>query len=188
MSLLDAFKPQAQTVMGIDASTKSLAWAIFDGDKPMNCGQIFFNGATVFERLKDAKRKTRALVRSGQLRADFIIMEAAVRVNSIKTYGDLAMVYGAILAELMELNSQVITYPAVSWQKSIGNPPFSKLEKEAVYKEFPDKSKSWYLNKIRQLRKQRTLTIARQHFNIPTDSDDIGDAVGLALHGRKMVR
>lgn len=179
---MDAFKPAAKTVCGIDCSTKSLAWAIFEGETPINCGEVVFNGSTVFERLKDAKRKTKALVEGGIIKADYVVIESAVRVNSLKTYRDLSYVYGCVIGELMQLNPKVEQVAPITWQVGLGNKAFSKLEKEAVYEEFPGKSKSWYQGKIRQLRKDKTLSIARQYFNIPSGSDNIGDAVGLSLY------
>lgn len=175
-------KTRASRVIGIDASTNSLAFAIFEGETPVLCGEVMFNGSTVPERLLDAKKKTKALVDAGILRADYIAIEAAIMVRNIQTAIDLAYCYGAIIGELMEFNPKVEKVAPISWQSSIGNPNFKKHEKEAVYKEFPGKSKSWYSNKIRQLRKQRTLDIAREYFEIPNGSDNVGDAVGLALH------
>ena len=175
-------KVQAKRVIGIDSSTNSLAFAIFEGEAPIRCGEVTFNGSTVPERLLDAKRKTRALVDAGSLRADYIAIESAIMVRNVQTAIDLAYVYGAIIGELMEFNPKVEKVAPISWQSSIGNPNFKKHEKEAVYAEFPGKSKTWYSNKIRQIRKQRTLDIARAFFDIPNGSDNVGDAVGLALH------
>jgi hypothetical protein len=83
---------------------------------------------------------------------------------------------------LMQFNPEVHKVAPISWQSGIGNPNLKKHEKDALIKDFPGKSKSWYQNKGRQIRKQRTLDIARGYFDIPSDSDNIGDAVGLALH------
>ena len=47
--------------MGIDASTNSMAYCIFDGDKVVEYGEIFFTGADLYDRLLDAKRKVKAL-------------------------------------------------------------------------------------------------------------------------------
>lgn len=181
MSLGQLSKTTAKRVIGIDASTNSLAFAIFENDKPIKCGEIFFEGPTVFDRLKDAKKKTRALVQSGVLKADYIAIESAVMVRSVSVAIDLAYVYGAILSELMDFNPQVHKVAPISWQSGIGNPNLKTSEKEAIKKANPGKSKSWYQNKGREMRKQRTLDIARQYFVIPSDSDNIGDAVGLAL-------
>jgi Holliday junction resolvasome RuvABC endonuclease subunit len=175
-------KIKADRVCGIDASTNSLAFAIFDGEMPVCCGEVKFNGSTVFERLEDAKNKTRALVDQGILRADYIAIESAVMVRNIQVAIDLAYVYGAIIGELMAFNPQVHKVAPISWQSGIGNPNLKKHEKEAIQNEFPDKSKTWYSNKGREIRKQRTLDIARKYFEIPSNSDNIGDAVGLALY------
>lgn len=175
-------KVKAGRVCGIDASTNSLAFAIFDGETPISCGEIKFNGSTPFERLKDAKRKTRALVRAGILKADYVAIESAIMVRNIQTAIDLAYVYGAIIGELMENNPEVHKIAPISWQSSIGVPNLKKHEKEQIQKDFPGKSKSWYQNKGREIRKDRIMDIAREFFSIPTNSDNISDAVGLALH------
>lgn len=183
MGIGSLVKKKATRVIGIDASTNSLAYAIFDNDNPIECGEIMFKGATVFERLKDAKVKTRALVDSGKLKADYIAIESAIMVRNIQTAIDLAYVYGAIIGELMQNNPEVHKVAPITWQSGIGNPNLKKAEKDQIIADFPGKSKSWYLAKGREIRKQRTLTIARQHFSIPNGSDNVGDAVGLAIYG-----
>jgi len=175
-------KTKAKRVIGIDASTNSLAFAIFEGEKPIRCGEVKFNGSSVPERLVDAKRKTKALVDAGILKADYIAIEAAIMVRNIQTAIDLAYVYGAIIGELMEFNPKVEKIAPISWQSGIGNPNLKKAEKEKIQSDFPGKSKSWYSNKGREIRKQRTLKIAQEYFVIPDNSDNVGDAVGIALH------
>jgi len=182
MGLGSLNKIKAKRVIGIDASTRSLAFAVFENGKPVYCGEINFQGATVFERLKDAKAKTRALVKSGHLKADYVAIESAIMVRNIQTAIDLAYIYGAIIGELMAHNPQVHKVAPISWQSGIGNPNLKKHEKETIMQQFPDKSKSWYQAKGREIRKARTLEIARKYFKIPSDSDNIGDAVGLALY------
>lgn len=173
---------KAKRVIGIDASTNSLAFAIFEGKEPVACGEITFVGSSVFERLKDAKRKVRKLVKAGVLKGDYVAIESAIMVRNVQVAIDLAYVYGAILGELMESNPQVHKVAPITWQSGIGNKNLTKVEKELIQREFPGKTKSWYQNKGRLIRKQRTLDIARQHFVIPSDSDNIGDAVGIALY------
>lgn len=181
-------KIKAKRVIGIDASTHSLAFAVFEDGKPNCCGEIKFEGATVFERLKDAKRKTRVLVRQGTLRGDYIAIESAIMVRNIQTAIDLAYIYGAIIGELMANNPQVHKIAPISWQSGIGNPNLKKHEKDQLMAEFPGKSKTWYQAKGREIRKARTMAIAREHFKIPTDSDNIGDAVGLALYAQTLTK
>lgn len=178
-------KVKAKRVIGIDASTNSLAFAIFEDGKPIKCGEVVFKGATVFERLHDAQKKTRALVDSGELKADYVAIESAIMVRNIQTALDLAYVYGAIISELMVSNPEVHKVPPITWQSGIGNPNLKKHEKEAIIKANPGKSKTWYQNEGRKIRKARTLEIARKHFTIPNGSDNVGDAVGLALYCSK---
>lgn len=181
MSVGNLTKVKAKRVIGIDASTNSLAFAIFDGETPVQCGEVHFKGSTVFERLKDAKQKTRALVESGVLQGDYVAIESAVMVRNVQVAIDLAYVYGAILGELMASNPEVHKVAPISWQSGIGNPNLKKAEKEQIKIDFPDKSKTWYSNKGREIRKKRTLDIARNYFAIDSGSDNVGDAVGLAL-------
>jgi Holliday junction resolvasome RuvABC endonuclease subunit len=175
-------KVKANRVIGIDASTNSLAFAIFEDGKPVRCGEFKFKGSTVFERLKHAKHITRALVAEGTLQADYVAIESAIFVSNIQTGIDLAYVYGAIIGELMESNPQVHKVAPITWQTAIGNPNLKKAEKDLIKADNPGKSASWYQNTGRKLRKQRTLEIARKHFTIADGSDNVGDAVGLALY------
>jgi Holliday junction resolvasome RuvABC endonuclease subunit len=175
-------KVKAKRVIGIDCSTNSLAFAVFEGETPIKCGEVFFKGKTTFDRLLEAKKITRGLVKSGVLKADYIAIESAIMVRNIQVAIDLAYVYGAVIGELMETNPEVHKVAPISWQSSIGNPNLKTAEKDQIKIDFPGKSKTWYLNKGREIRKGRTLTIAKEFFDIPGDSDNVGDAVGLALH------
>lgn len=168
-------------MIGIDCSTNSLAFAIFDDGVPVQCGEIQLEGASVFERLDDAGDKTKALVEAGVLKADYIVMEAAIYTNNIQTAIKLAYVYGAVLRELMVLNPVVVEKAPISWQTAIGNPNLKAPEKQAIKDDYPGKSASWYKEAGRKMRKRRTLEIARQYFDIEDGSDNVGDAVGIAL-------
>lgn len=175
-------KTKAKRVIGIDCSTNSLAFAIFEGETPIKCGEVRFRGSTVEERLLYAKKITRRLVSMEILKADYIAIESAIMVRNIQTAIDLAYVYGAVIGELMEFNAKVTKVAPISWQSGIGNPNLKKAEKDQLKIDNPGKSLSWYQNKGRQMRKQRTLAIARDFFEIADGSDNVGDAVGIALH------
>lgn len=174
-------KIKAKRVIGIDASTKSIAYAVFEGETPIICGEVFFEGSTVFERLYDAKKKTAALVADGTLVADYVAIESAVMVKSIQVVIDLSYVFGAILGELMVNNPQVHKVAPISWQTGIGNPNLKLAEKQQIRTDNPGQKDSWYQKKGREIRKARTLVIAREFFPIESNSDNIGDAVGLGL-------
>lgn len=185
MKLKDLAKHKGSRVIGIDCSTNSLAFAIFEDRQPVTCGEITFVGSTVFERLHDAKMKVKALVDSGVLKADYIGIESAIMVRNIQTAIDLAYVYGSVMGELMEGSPVVEKVAPITWQSNIGNPNLTKAEKAQIKKDYPRKSDSWYKNKGREIRKQRTLAIARKYFEIEDGSDNVGDAAGIALYVSK---
>lgn len=182
MSYVDLTKRKAGRVIGIDCSTQSLAYAIFDEGKAVTCGEVFFNGSDVYERLNDARRKTQALVDAGVLVGDYVGMEAAIAGKSSDVTIKLSYVYGAVLSVLMQNKMEVKTVYPITWQTFIGNPNLKKHEKQAIIDANPGRKPSWYQNEGRKMRKQRTLDFARQYFKIAGGSDNVGDAVGIAYY------
>lgn len=174
-------------VVGIDASTKSIAYAIVEDGKPVECNEIFFDGSTVFERLKHAKEITHKLVSSGVLRADYVIIEAAILAKDPRTAIDLGYVFGAILGELMENNPQVHKVVPISWQTAYGVPLIKKDEKDQMKKDFPDRKPSWYQAEGRRRRKERIMKKSSELFGKEITSDNIGDAVGIAWFGSTQI-
>ncbi len=173
--------------LGMDLSTQSIAFSVIDGDELLDWGEVKLNGATVWERLQSGKREAEMLVRSGRMRADVISFEAAVRVNNMAVALKLAYVFGAVVAEVMEAGGKIYDVPPVTWQKGIGNPPLTTKERAAVKAANPGRSKSWYSNAGRELRKQRTLTIVNTKFGKQIISDNIGDSIGVALYAQKQL-
>jgi hypothetical protein len=145
--------------------------------KPVKWGEIRFQGSTVYERILDAKRKTRAI--RERLNYDTICIEAAVSVKSVATGLKMAYMFGTIMGELMYDDTKVIEVHPLKWQGFINNPNFTKAEKEAVKREHPGKSDSWYKNKVREIRKQKTIDFAKT-LGIETDNDNVSDSVGIA--------
>lgn len=185
MNFTDLTKRKAGRVIGIDCSTNSLAYAIFKNGKPEACGEVFFTGADIYERLNDARRKTQALVDAGILVGDYVGMEAAIAGKSSSVTIKLSYVYGAVLSVLMQNKMTVNTVYPITWQTYIGNPNLKKAEKEQLRIDNPDRKASWYQNEGRKMRKQRTLDFARQFFVIESGSDNVGDAVGVAYYTSK---
>ena len=172
-------KPQAHKVLGIDASTNSIAFCLMNDKKPVKWGEITFEGADVYERILDAKRKVHAI--HDIIKADVIALEAAIMVKSVATGIKMAYVFGAILGELLDDSMEVKTATPAEWQNFIGNKPFSKAQKQSVKTEFPGKTESWYKNKIREMRKQFTMDFAAT-IGVKTDNNNVGDAVGIAYY------
>lgn len=183
MGLESLATPKAKSVMGIDCSTKSIAFAIFYDKTPVRAGEIFFEGANLYERLADAHDKIPLLVKEGIMVADAVAFESAITVgNNHRTAISLAYVYGSCMGALMKAGMQVENVPPITWQSYIGNPNLKPAERIQLKKDNPGKSDNWYKNAGRELRKQRTLAWAKQYFTIPSESDNIGDAVGLAWY------
>jgi hypothetical protein len=97
----------------------------------------------------------------------------------------IAMIVGAILSVILKPETQVVTVAPVSWQSFIGNKNFTKAEKLQVEKDFPGKSASWYKNKIREIRKQRTMDFFNDKFNTSISDNDVGDACGISYYAYK---
>lgn len=181
MALGTLSKTKASKVMGIDCSTHSLAFTIFFNRRPVQWGKINFEGADVFERLADAADKLRAV--KDEFEVDYIAFEGAIlaKTKNADTTIKLAMVYGACIAELMRKNVRVVTVKPLEWQSYIGNPNFKLAEKNALKKEFPGMSTSWYSTKIRSIRKQRTMDYFNKKWpQMELTDNDVGDSAGIA--------
>jgi Holliday junction resolvasome RuvABC endonuclease subunit len=181
MSLAKLKKVEAHRVLGIDASTNSIAFCIFENDKPVSYGEVMFDGSDVYERMLDAKQKMSALRKTGIFDVDFIAIEAGIMVRSAHVAIKMAYVFGIIMGELLSDHIDVIEIHPITWQSYIGNTNFTKAQKAAVKEQFPNKSDSWYKGKIREMRKNKTLQYMADK-GIITDSDNVADAAGLAWY------
>ena len=184
MGLAGLGKTKAKRVMGIDCSTHSLAFTVFYNRRPVRWGKIEFVGNDVFERMRDAARKMHEL--SELFEVDYIVFESAIlaKVSNADTTIKLAMVYGVCIAELMNQGTKVVTAKPLEWQSFIGNPNFTKAQKEALKKERPGMSAGWYSNEIRNRRKQKTMDFFNKKWPVLDLTDnDVGDSMGLAYFG-----
>ena len=179
MSLAKLAKNKSSKVLGIDASTNSIAFCLMNEKKPVKWGEITFEGSDVYQRILDAKRKVKSF--KDELDTDFVIIEAAISVKSVHTGIKMAYVFGAIMGELLSDNVKVVEVHPITWQSYLGNKNFTKLEKEAIKLEFPDKSENWIKSKIRERRKQRTIDFAEK-IGVKTNSDNVADAAGIAWY------
>ena len=117
MKLAELVKTKANRVLGIDASTNSVAFCLMENDKPLKWGKIEFAGADIFEKIYDAKVKMHAML--DELKSDYIAVEGAVLVRSPDAVIKLSYVYGVVIAELMSTGASVITISPTSWQAYI---------------------------------------------------------------------
>lgn len=172
--------PRPQKVCSIDASTNSLAFAIFHDDKLVKFGKIKFDGITTYGKLRDAARKCVKFFDVVKDDIDAIIIEHTVFMNSPKTQADLALIQGALLGAAAQNNIRIAgSINPITWQTFIGNGKLTKEEKLNIRKENPGKSESWYKNFEREYRKVRTIKVTNITYDINNDDNDIADAIGI---------
>ena len=185
MTLANLVKTQANTVLGIDASTNSVAFCLMKNDKPVKWGKVEFVGADIFEKIYDAKNKMHAML--DKLKSDYIVVEGAILVRSPDAVIKLSYVYGVVIAELMSTGASVITISPTSWQAHIGNKNPTKLEKDTLRYENPGYADSWYKNKMRQIRKQRTVDYFNKKYDLSLNDFDVADAFGIAHYSNTVL-
>lgn len=183
--MLEGIVKKPKSVIGIDCSTKTLAYGRFDNGVYDRCGEIFFEGNNLWERLSYIHEAIPPLVQAGVLKSDLIVFERAYIGNNPDVGLSLAYVYGAAIGSLMSDGTSVAVVRPLEWQSFIGNPNLTKAEKDKIKADSPGKSKSWYSNKGREIRKAKTLDWSRQFAAISSDSDNVGDAIAIGYYGIK---
>jgi Holliday junction resolvasome RuvABC endonuclease subunit len=169
------------TICAIDASTNSLAFALFDTTQGAlgTVGKINFEGDDIYQKVIDAGQKVKAFF-------DYyngfkaIIIEHTVFMNSPKTAADLALVQGAILGAAGQSGTEIIgKVSPITWQNFIGNKKISKEEQLAIRSANPGKSVSWYKAYERNLRKERTIKFINTIYDRNIVDNDVADACGI---------
>lgn len=164
------------TIMAIDASTTSIAFAIFDNSKLVQFGKISFSGTNVYDKVVDAAKKLRPYFKQ-YASVHAVVIEHTVFMNSPKTAADLALVQGSILGAAGVKTIRSVA--PITWQNFIGNKKFSKEEKLAMRKEFPGKSESWYKQQERESRKQKTINFININYDVNVADNDVADAIAI---------
>jgi Holliday junction resolvasome RuvABC endonuclease subunit len=168
-------------ICAIDASTNSLAFAMFDTFKKeiVSVGKINFEGKNTYEKVMDAGKKVKAFldIYDG---FEAIVIEHTVFMNSPKTAADLALVQGAILGAAGQSGTKIIGKVApITWQNYIGNKKISKDEKFYIKSQNPNKSDSWLKSYEREIRKQRTIKFINIQYDRTIIDNDVADACGI---------
>ena len=170
-----------KTICAIDASTNSLAFALFDTEQKTLgvIGKIYFEGNTIYEKVMDAGKKVKAFIDVyGGFEA--IVIEHTVFMNSPKTAADLALVQGAILGAAGQTGTkQIGRVSPITWQIFIGNGKISKEEQLLIRSQNPGKSDSYYKAYERMLRKERTINFININYNKTITDSDVADACGI---------
>lgn len=183
MQLSKLLKQKADRVLGIDASTASVAFCLFEDGKPVLMGKLPILGSDIYDKIKDANNKAKAIAKL--CNPDYVAVESAIMVKSPDAGIKIAMVVGAILSVILKPETKVVTVAPISWQSHIGNNNFTKAQKLEVQSQFPGKSVTWYKSKIREMRKQKTMDFFNDKFGTSISDNDVGDAVGIAYYAYK---
>lgn len=173
---------QPKTILSIDSSTNSMAFALFKERELKKYGKINFHGSHVYERTGDAAKKISAFLKDYEI--DAIVIESAIYTNSQNTAITLSLVQGAILgASQMYHKTAIVSCSPVSWQSWIGNGRLKKEEKFAIKELYGhDKSYSFYKGKEREMRKARTIRKINIQFDLDVDDDDVADAIAIGWY------
>ena len=170
---------QPKRICAIDASTNSLAFALFVDNDLNSIGKIHFDGNNTYEKVMDAGKKVKAFfdIYGG---FEAIVIEHTVFMNSPKTAADLALVQGAILGSAGQSGTKVIgKVSPITWQNYIGNKKISKEEQLLIRAQNPGKSVSWYKAYERMLRKERTINFININYDRTITDNDVADACGI---------
>ena len=170
---------QPKTICAIDASTNSLAFALFVGNELESIGKISFEGNNIYEKVMDAGKKVKAFfdIYGG---FEAIVIEHTVFMNSPKTAADLALVQGAILGSAGQSGTKIIgRVSPITWQIFMGNGKISKEEQSLIRSQNPGKSDSYYKAYERMLRKERTINFININYDRTITDNDVADACGI---------
>jgi Holliday junction resolvasome RuvABC endonuclease subunit len=170
-----------KTICAIDASTNSLAFALFNTKQKSleTIGKIKFEGKDTYEKVMDAGRKVEAFFDYyGGFEA--IVIEHTVFMNSPKTAADLALVQGAILGAAGQTGTKTIGKVApITWQIFLGNGKLTKDEKFFIRSKNPGKSEAWHKSNEREIRKQKTIRFINIQYDKNIVDNDVADACGI---------
>jgi Holliday junction resolvasome RuvABC endonuclease subunit len=176
---LSALSPKPKRVCAIDASTNSLAFAVFNEEELESFGKILFSGKNNYEKVADSCKKTKAFFEQFD-QIDAAVIEHTIFLNSPKTVSDLALVQGSLLGAMSLAGIKEIkaTNP-IAWQSFIGNGRLSTQEKNIIRSDNPNRSDSWHKNNEREYRKQRTIRFVNTIYDRNISDNDVADAIGI---------
>ena len=175
---LNKFINVPNKIISVDASTTSIAYAVFENKKLVLNGKVNFSGKDVYQKISSAIDSVVDVMKS--INAEALVIERAVFINSPKTMSELSMVQGAILAGASLAGIKVFkgTNP-IAWQSYIGNGKITKDAKILMRKANPGKSESWYKQFERETRKQKTINFVNINYDLDINDNDIADAIGI---------
>jgi Holliday junction resolvasome RuvABC endonuclease subunit len=175
---LTKFSTIPNKIVTVDASTTSIAYAVFEDKELVLNGKVEFLGKNVYEKISSAIGSVVDVIKD--IAPEALVIERAIFINSPKTMSELSMVQGAILAGASLAGIKIFkgTNP-IAWQTYIGNGKVTKDAKLLMRKENPERSESWYKQHEREARKQKTINFVNINYDLEITDNDIADAIGI---------
>ena len=168
----------------IDASTNSMAFALFVDQELKSYGKIVFSGETIYEKIGDTAQKVKGFFSAYP--TETILIEKTIFANSPLVAANLALSQGALIgAARLSGVQKIYGVTPIAWQSFIGTRLLTQDEKSAIKKKNPGKSNSWYKNQEREKRKNKTIFTVNNEFNIDISDNDIADACGIGMYALK---
>ena len=174
--------------IAVDASTNSMAFAIFTYDNALSAfGKIIYNhdSKSIYDRAgvigKKSGATVSALIERFEVRT--MIIEQPIFANSPMTASNLALTQGALVgASIFGGIDRVVGTAPIQWQSYIGNKNLTKAEKDKIKLDNPNQSPNWLKIRHRELRKQRTMDYVNNRFSLDITDNDVGDAIGIGCY------
>ena len=177
---LKSINQKYSRILGLDTSSKSIAFALLVDGELIRYGQIYFKGGNAEDRLSFAGQMLVQLAK--EFDVELVVFEENINVRSIKQGLMLGWFVG-VCAGIMGAGKPIRKVAPLQWQAHINNPLLKKVEKDGLKKAYPKKSATWYREKGREIRKDKTRLWVQDKFGIYIESDDVTDAIGIAWFG-----
>lgn len=173
-------KTEINKFLALDCATTNSGFALFDNGNLIKYGKLFFAGDTEHEKALNAGKIIHLFLK--EYPVPLLIMESSFFGINPKIATNLAMSHGAVIgaAGLVGVE-QVASVVPIQWQSGIGNPKLTPDDKRVILEEYPNKSPSWYKKTGNLVRKERTIKIVNNRFNIKVDDNDVADAIGIGM-------
>lgn len=173
-------------VMGVDASSHSVAFSLFEERSLSSWGKLFISGDDTFDKCADVIGKFNALCR--KMQPDLVLFESSTYVNNNAVMKQLSMIFGAAAGAARSTGAKVLDIPPVTWQGYIGNPPNSKKIREEFAVLNPGLSDSQLKVKLREARKQKNIDFVYSNYGVQLEDDDVADAICIGHYASEVYR
>ena len=178
--MLPITRSDTTRTLGLDLSTKSMAFAVIESGSVDVYGKLYIEGNTIWERAACANRNAYYMLK--MTRPTHVSIESAVFVNNRSVVIKMAYVYGSVAGVVGAKGYSMSEVSPLSWGAYIGNPVNNKAQKMMLKKEFPGKTDSWLKGEARRRRKKFTMDWVESQFGVVVNDDDVADAIAVAFY------